>query len=147
MTELRIATSLNLAALRQSLEEAGAMPLVQDRPKSGDTHLIWDPGNEVEVKAARKMWDDLVGKHRWLAFRVGERGVKAEQIREFDPKAEKLIIAPPVAGGEDWLPEAAPAVIYPFADGDTMVLGPEIFASADGAVICWRGVNYVRQEV
>lgn len=35
---------------------------------------------------------------------------------------------------------------YPHQDGDFTVLGPEIFASADGAVICWKGENYVRQE-
>lgn len=29
-------------------------------------------------------------------------------------------------------------------DGDTIVIGPEIFVSADGSTLCWRGVNYVR---
>lgn len=33
---------------------------------------------------------------------------------------------------------------YPYPDGDTIVLGPEAFASADGALICWRGGNYYR---
>jgi hypothetical protein len=36
---------------------------------------------------------------------------------------------------------------YPYNDGDTIVLGPEIFVSADGAVICWRGENYVPQAI
>jgi hypothetical protein len=35
---------------------------------------------------------------------------------------------------------------YPHADGDVTVLGPEIFASKDGNVICWKGENYVRQQ-
>lgn len=34
---------------------------------------------------------------------------------------------------------------YPYGDGDVSVLGPQIFAGSDGAVICWRGENYVRQ--
>lgn len=34
---------------------------------------------------------------------------------------------------------------YPYRDGDTIVLGPEIFAASDGSVICWKGVNYVPQ--
>lgn len=34
---------------------------------------------------------------------------------------------------------------FPYQDGDVTVLGPEIFASKDGAVISWRGENYVRQ--
>jgi hypothetical protein len=35
---------------------------------------------------------------------------------------------------------------YPYQDGDVTVLGPEIFASKGGAVISWRGDNYVRQQ-
>lgn len=34
---------------------------------------------------------------------------------------------------------------YPYEEGDTIVLGPEIFVSADGSVICWKGTNYVPQ--
>lgn len=34
---------------------------------------------------------------------------------------------------------------FPYQDGDITVLGPETFASKDGAVISWRGDNYVRQ--
>jgi hypothetical protein len=35
---------------------------------------------------------------------------------------------------------------FPYQDGDTTVLGPEIFASNDGQVICWKGDNYVPQK-
>jgi hypothetical protein len=35
---------------------------------------------------------------------------------------------------------------YPYHDGDNTVLGPEIFASKDRNVICWKGVNYERQQ-
>jgi hypothetical protein len=35
---------------------------------------------------------------------------------------------------------------FPYKDGDITVLGPEIFASKGGAVICWRGENYIRQQ-
>lgn len=35
--------------------------------------------------------------------------------------------------------------IYPYPEGEFTVLGPEIFVSADGKVICWKGVNYVPQ--
>lgn len=66
--------------------------------KSGDTRVIWDPDNEDEVAQARKTFDDLRSK-RFVAFRVGEGGRKGEQIREFDASAEKLILAPPMAGG------------------------------------------------
>lgn len=33
---------------------------------------------------------------------------------------------------------------YPYADGDFAVLGPEVFASADGQTISWQGANYSR---
>lgn len=35
---------------------------------------------------------------------------------------------------------------YPYADGETLVLGPETFVAKDGAVLCWKGQNYVKQE-
>ncbi|MFG2900948.1 hypothetical protein ACGFZH_28165 [Streptomyces zaomyceticus] len=42
-------------------------------------------------------------------------------------------------------PAASDSGQYPRQDGDTTVLGPEIFASSDGQVISWRGMNYVPQ--
>lgn len=36
-------------------------------------------------------------------------------------------------------------VAYPFEDGDTIVLGPGVFASKDGSVLNWNGQNYVPQ--
>lgn len=34
---------------------------------------------------------------------------------------------------------------YPFPDGDTIVLGPQVFVATDGSVLNWRGKNYVPQ--
>lgn len=42
--------------------------------------------------------------------------------------------------------EISPSPEYPYQDGDFIVLGPEVFVSADGGVICWRGRNYVPQD-
>jgi phage terminase large subunit-like protein len=68
--------------------------------RSGDTRIIWNPRDVDEVAAAKRTFDDLVGGKGFLAFRVNkESGNKGTQIREFDPQAEKLIIAPPMAGG------------------------------------------------
>lgn len=66
--------------------------------RKGDTNIIWDPDNADEVAQARKTFDELRGK-RFVAFRVGRGGKKGEQITEFDPGAEKMILAPPMAGG------------------------------------------------
>jgi hypothetical protein len=66
---------------------------------AGDVKVMWNPHNKDETAAAKKQWDDLVGKKRFLGFRVKKSGQPGEQIREFDPDAAKLIIAPPMAGG------------------------------------------------
>jgi len=68
--------------------------------RKGDVKTMWNPDNEDEVKAAKKQWDDLVGKKRFRAFRVKGDGKKGEQISDFDPDAAKLIIVPPMAGGQ-----------------------------------------------
>lgn len=34
---------------------------------------------------------------------------------------------------------------FPYVEGDTIVIGPQCFADTEGTVVCWRGVNYVRQ--
>jgi hypothetical protein len=74
----------------------------------------------------------------------------AEDIREVDGDhslgaaelAEKLV-------ERDWIkysPKDDVSVDYPRLEGDTIVLGPGIFASTDESVINWRGVNYIPQE-
>jgi hypothetical protein len=65
---------------------------------AGDLKVIWDPENENEISAAREQFDSL-RKKGYMAYTVGERGRKGTQIREFDPSAEKMILAPPLVGG------------------------------------------------
>ena len=66
--------------------------------REGDTKVEWNPDNEAEVTAARNTFDLLRGKG-YAAFRVSGRSNKGEQIRVFDPEAEKIILAPPMQGG------------------------------------------------
>jgi hypothetical protein len=66
---------------------------------SGDSKLMWDSDNPVEVKAAREHFDSLLSK-QYLAFKVeGKEGLKGEQIRKFDPTSERLIMVPRMVGG------------------------------------------------
>ena len=67
--------------------------------QKGDTKTMWDPNNPAEVEAARDQFNKLVRDKQFLAFRVTGPGEKGEQIREFDPQAGSIIIAPPMAGG------------------------------------------------
>lgn len=69
---------------------------VMDR--TGDTKTIWDKDNATEVEVARETFAKLK-KKGYLAYRVKKDGEKGEVIKEFDPDAEKIILAPPMAGG------------------------------------------------
>lgn len=66
--------------------------------KTGDTKVIWDAKNEAEVAAAKATFDALKAKG-YLAYSVSKDGSKGEVIREFDPKAEKIILSAPMQGG------------------------------------------------
>lgn len=73
----------------------GAMH-IQD--KTGDTKLVWDYKNDDEVANAKRTFDDLKAKG-FLAYSVGKDGEPGEVLHSFDPKAEKIIMSPPMAGG------------------------------------------------
>lgn len=66
--------------------------------REGDTRVTWNARDVDEVAAAREQFDRLRARG-FLAFAVGEGGAKGEQITEFDPNAQKMILAPPMAGG------------------------------------------------
>lgn len=65
---------------------------------AGDTKVMWDSANEDEVENARRTFKDL-RKKGYLAYKVTKNGDKAEMLTEFDPKAERIILSPPLAGG------------------------------------------------
>ena len=66
--------------------------------QTGDTKVAWDSENDDEIAAARRTFNDLRGKG-YLAFRVNKQGDKGQEMREFDPEAEKIILAPQMRGG------------------------------------------------
>lgn len=66
--------------------------------RSGDTKVIWDRNNQAEVDAAAAQFKTLRSKG-FIAYKVDAGGNKGEIIREFDPNAETLILAPGMAGG------------------------------------------------
>jgi hypothetical protein len=66
---------------------------------SGDTRIIWDSESAAETKAAREHFESLMAK-QYLAFRAeGKDGLKGDQIKKFDPSAERLILVPRMVGG------------------------------------------------
>ena len=74
------------------------MPEANTLDRIGDIKLIWDKNKPDEVAAAKTMFDDLK-KKRYLAFSVKKDGEKNELLKEWDPDVERLIMAPPLAGG------------------------------------------------
>lgn len=66
--------------------------------ETGDLRVTWNARDTDEVSAAQAQFDELQGK-RFLAFAVTEEGGQGEQIQEFDPNAQKIIMVPPMAGG------------------------------------------------
>lgn len=68
--------------------------------RSGDLKIIWDKNNADEVAAARAQFKELTEKKRFLAYKVLDKaGEKGEVIKEFDPNAERIILAPQMVGG------------------------------------------------
>lgn len=75
------------------------MSVMEIMDHQGDTKILWDKNNPDEVENARRTFDDLK-KKGFIAYSVsGGDGAKGEIIREFDPEAERLIMAPPMRGG------------------------------------------------
>ena len=64
----------------------------------GDTKHIWDSDNPDQVKAARRLYDELTEKN-YVAFQVKKDGKKGEKMKKFDPDAEKMILVPMIEGG------------------------------------------------
>ena len=67
--------------------------------ETGDTKVLWNRSNPDEVEAARETFNRLK-KKGYLAYNVvGKEGAKGEVLAEFDPTAERLIMAPRMVGG------------------------------------------------
>jgi len=67
--------------------------------ESGDTKIIWDSDKPEEVENAKETFNRFK-KKSYVAFKVvGKEGTKGEQLREFDPSADRIIFSPPITGG------------------------------------------------
>lgn len=66
--------------------------------RTGDTKLIFDPNRPDEVEAAQEMFKKMK-KKGYLAYRVTDSGGNGEVMHEFDAKAGKIVMAPPMVGG------------------------------------------------
>lgn len=67
--------------------------------QGGDTKHLWDKNNEVEVEAARMMFDHLVGEKKFAAFKIKKNGEQGQQVKKFSAKSDGYVFVPPMQGG------------------------------------------------
>jgi hypothetical protein len=65
---------------------------------TGDFKVLWDRHNPEEVEAARKTFNDLK-KKGYAAFKLTGSDGRGEQVREFNPADERLVMVPALQGG------------------------------------------------
>lgn len=65
---------------------------------SGDTKVIWDASKAIEVEAAKETFRKLKAKG-YIAYEVKNDGTQGSVISEFNPAAERIILAPQMSGG------------------------------------------------
>jgi hypothetical protein len=65
---------------------------------TGDTRVEWDPGVAAEVEMARAQFQAAKDK-RYLIYRTDRDGNRGTLMREFDPRAERIICTPQNVGG------------------------------------------------
>ena len=78
-----------------AVAQQGELVILDD---TGDTRLIWDADKQDEVDEAKKTFSNLK-KKGYVAYAVDRKGEKGRVIDEFDPTAEKIILAPQLQGG------------------------------------------------
>ena len=67
--------------------------------RQGDVKTVWDKNKPEEVTAACNQFHNLRSKG-YLAFEVVDKiGEKGRQIYDFNPNAERIILAAPMQGG------------------------------------------------
>lgn len=65
---------------------------------SGDTKVMWDSDNRDETEAAKSHFAAMKLKG-FSAYRVKKDGSQGEVMKDFDPSAEAIILAPMLKGG------------------------------------------------
>jgi hypothetical protein len=88
-----------MTAAVEAIEVPEGHGLMCTLDKTGDVRQMWDRRNDDEVEAARKQFRELTRKG-YLAYKAeGKDGHQGEQIREFDPEAERIILVKQLVGG------------------------------------------------
>jgi len=66
--------------------------------ETGDTRIEWNPSDKDEVEMARKAFKAAQDK-KMLIYKTRRDGSRGEQMREFDPNAERIVATRQTVGG------------------------------------------------
>jgi len=67
--------------------------------RAGDRELTWDPETGAGMQSAKLLFEEKTQHFGYLAFLEGPNGEGSEMIRNFDPHASSIILAPRLVGG------------------------------------------------
>lgn len=67
-------------------------------PNHGDLSVTWDRSKADEIEKARGEFDEARGRG-FAAYSMEAGGGRGTLIREFDPSADTIVLAPPISGG------------------------------------------------
>jgi hypothetical protein len=73
--------------------------VIQMIGKEGDSRIMWDRTNKVEVGVAKAAFDAAIKGGAMVYVADGKEGARGEQVKKFDAKHERLIVVPPLQGG------------------------------------------------
>ena len=69
---------------------------------TGHTTKKWDTANKAEMEIVQRLFSDLTSKG-YKAFSVdkggGNTATESKPKKTFDPKAEKMLLVPPIQAG------------------------------------------------
>jgi hypothetical protein len=81
------------------VELKSGQSLIARLDTTGDTKIFWDHQNQTEIDIARAAFTKAKADG-YMAYKVtGKDGAKGEILAQFDPLAERIILAPPLRGG------------------------------------------------
>lgn len=66
--------------------------------RNGDTVVEFDPTNETEVSAGRKLFEEAIAQG-YIASEMDASGKKGEIVKSFNPGAQDTLLVAPVYGG------------------------------------------------
>lgn len=91
-------TTTIVGAIKEAEKSIGAHLLRIMDPNEGDLRFTWDPDIPEQVGVARDSFYAAREKGM-VGYKVRRDGSKGTIAKEFDPRAEAIIMAPPLVGG------------------------------------------------